>query len=117
MNKKLEFDGSEESQKRFEILHSGFIVGGSLITTKGVTALRRELLILDKLESISEEFPCGKKIPGTDEPARKLSEGERHIIIDGAEFDMLNNYIGAVPWSTGRPARLAIQTLDWLAMA
>jgi len=112
---KFEFDGSELSQKRFEILYVGFLVGGSSSMAKGMTTIRREMSILEKLESISEPFPCGKKIPGYDEEHRKLSEGERSFELDEKEFDILHRYVTEMtPWSAGKSTRLIIDVDDWM---
>lgn len=101
--------------RHFEFCFVGFVLGGSLLDRKGLTILRREMQLFEKLESISEVKPCGKKLVNG-EPDRQLLNGssERQIQIDGPEFDMLYNYIAAVPWQSGSPVRHALETLDWL---
>ena len=106
----------EKAKMHFEFIYDGFIIGGSIVTEKGLTKLRRELGILDKLESISDVYPCGKKVLG-DEPKRKLIDDNTcnyQIHIDEHEFDLLFHYISIVPWSTGKSSRDAVDTLDWL---
>jgi hypothetical protein len=105
----------ENAKKKFEFVHDGFLLGGSMVQTKGLTVMRREMDILNKLESISHPKPCGKKLP-TDEPARALNdEGNLVIHIDAPQFDILFSYITMVPWKTGAPLRDALETIDWLA--
>ena len=104
---------SDELGKRhFEFCFVGFVLGGSLLDKKGMTILRREMQIFEKLESISEEMPCGKKLVNG-EVQRQLVNGGS-IQIDASEFDMLYNYISNVPWQSGTPVRHALETLDWL---
>jgi hypothetical protein len=100
-------------KRHFEFCFVGFVLGGSLLDKKGITVLRREMQLFEKLEAISEVKPCGKKLVNG-EPDRHLVNGGE-MQIDGAEFDMLHNYIAAVPWQTGSPVRHALETLDWLA--
>lgn len=100
------------SSEQFEILYRGFIIGGHLIQQKGLTVLRRELSILKKLEDISKDCECGRLIGGTQEPDREYITGA--ISLDNKEFDLLYSYIASVPWSTGKSARRAVETLDAL---
>lgn len=100
-----------DDDKKFEFIYNGFIIGGSLTQQKGLITLRRELSILDKLESISKDCECGKKILN-DEIQRELIGGE--VDLDQAEIELLKNYIASVPWSSGKPVRDALMTLDWL---
>ena len=101
-----------EDDKKFEFIYNGFLIGGSLTSSKGLVVLRRELSILEKLEKISKDCECGKKVLN-DEPQRELVGGE--VELNPAEHELLINYIGAVPWSTGKSVREALSTLDWLA--
>lgn len=106
----------EVGERHFEFCFVGFILGGSLEQTKGLTRLRKEMQILGKLESISEEMPCGKKLIN-EEPKRQLikKNGQpRQINLDPPEFDILYNYISQVPWQSGNPTRYAVETIDWL---
>jgi hypothetical protein len=81
---------------------------------KGMQVLRSEVAIFEKLESISDLKPCGKKMING-EPERQLrEEGSRQIQLQVSEFDILFNYIAQVPWQTGTPSRNAVETLDWL---
>jgi len=100
-------------KRHFEFCFVGFVLGGSLLDKKGITVLRREMQLFEKLEAISEVKPCGKKLVNG-EADRQLVNGGGEIQIDGAEFDMLHNYISNVPWQTGSPVRHALETLDWL---
>jgi hypothetical protein len=100
--------------RHFEFCFVGFVLGGSLLDRKGITILRREMQLFEKLEAISEVKPCGKKLVNGEADRQLLKEGERQLQIDGAEFDMLYNYIAAVPWQSGSPVRHALDTLDWL---
>lgn len=104
----------ELGKRHFEFCFVGFVLGGSLPNTKGMTILRRELAVFEKLESISELKPCGKKM-ANGEPERQLKEeGSRTLRLEPAEFDLLYNYMTEVPWQTGTPTRNALETLDWM---
>ncbi len=109
----LKFGTEDVDKRRFEYIYDGFIIGGSLPvnSSKNIQILRRELRLLTKLESISEEYPCGKKVY-QDEPKRKTIGGE--ISLPDDEFDLLVNYIAAVPWNSGNPARWALEAIDWM---
>jgi hypothetical protein len=100
-------------KRHFEFCFVGFVLGGSLLDRKGITVLRREMQLFEKLESISEPMPCGKKLVNG-EVQRQLVKGGGEIQIDGAESDMLYNYISNVPWQAGTPVKHALETLDWL---
>jgi|SRR6187551_2222055 len=114
VTKKFELTkGVEQDEKRFEFIYNGFIIGGTLVQQKGLPILRRELAILDKLVAISKDCECGKKII-QDEVQRELIEGTSSFELDRAEYELLNQYIGSVPWSTGKAVRNALETLDWL---
>jgi hypothetical protein len=106
----LTFD-DELGKRHFEFCFVGFVLGGSLLDKKGITILRREMQLFEKLEAISETMPCGKKLVNG-EPQRQFTSGEMQI--DASECDMLYNYISMVPWQTGSPVRHALETLDWL---
>ena len=101
--------------RHFEFCFVGFCLGGSLAEKKGVSVLRTELALFEKLESISELMPCGKTLVNG-EPQRQLVNGASRpqVQITPQEFDLLYHYIGAVPWQTGSPGRHALETLDWL---
>lgn len=103
----------KDGPMHFEFLFEGFVLGGSIEKVKGLTALRNEIRILDKLESISETYPCDKKLP-TGEFARFLSSGEKELEFNNVELEMIQRYMSLVPWTTGQPARNAIKTIDWL---
>jgi hypothetical protein len=114
MTKKFELTkGVEQDEKRFEFLYEGFIIGGTLVQSKGLPVLRRELAILDKLMNISKDCECGKKII-QDETKRELLEGTQTFEFDRMEYELVNQYIGSVPWSTGKSLRNALETIDWL---
>jgi hypothetical protein len=104
----------ELGKRHFEFCFVGFILGGSMQEKKGISVLRREMILFEKLESISELKPCGKKLPNG-EPERQLTGSE--IEIDMNEHDMLYNYILLVPWQTGTPTRNALETIDWLIIS
>lgn len=104
----------EKGKKRFEFCFVGFVLGGSLQQTKGMTVLRNEVTIFEKLESISDLKPCGKKMVNGESERQLKEEGNREIQINIPEFDLLFNYIAQVPWQTGTPSRNALDTLDWL---
>lgn len=109
----LNFEG-DQGKKRFEFCFVGFVLGGSLQEKKGMQILRNEVAIFEKLESISDLKPCGKKMMNG-EPERQLkAEGNKDIQLSMPEFDLLYNYIVQVPWQTGTPARNAVAVLDWL---
>jgi hypothetical protein len=104
----------ELGKRHFEFCFVGFVMGGCLQQTKGLSILRRELGVFEKLEAISDLKPCGKKM-GNGEPERQLKEdGSRQLRLDPPEFDMLHNYLTEVPWQAGTPCRHALETIDWL---
>lgn len=101
--------------RHYEFCFVGFVLGGCLQQQKGIPILRREVAIFEKLETISDLKPCGKKLVNG-EPERQLKpDGPRQIHLDGAEYDLLYNYIAAVPWQSGTPTKWAVETIDWLA--
>jgi len=105
-------------KRHFEFCFVGFVLGGSLLDKKGLTVLRREMQLFEKLEAISEVKPCGKKLVNGEADRQLVNGGDllhAEIQIDGAEFDMIYAYISNVPWQTGSPVRHALETLDWLA--
>jgi hypothetical protein len=109
----LDFN-NDKGKMLFEFTYEGFIIGGSLIQKKSLSIMRREMSLMGKFESISHEYPCGKKIVA-DEPKRSLNdEGNLTIHVDIPEFDILYQYITNVPWSTGLPVKRALETIDWL---
>lgn len=110
----LHFD-DDLGARHFEFCFVGFVLGGSLQDKKGMTVLRREVALFEKLESISEPKKCGKKMING-EPERQVKPGQQ-IAIDPTEFDLLYGYLSIVPWQTGTPARHALETLDWLVEA
>ena len=113
----LKFINDELSKKRFEVLLHGLVVLGNQNTSKGLTVLKTELSILDKLEGISKPCECGKTLPGGKESDRELNfefEETLEFTLSDQEFDLLYDYISKVPWAIGAPSRLAIATLDWL---
>ncbi len=97
----------------FEFIFEGFVLGGSIEKVKGLTALRNEIRILDKLESISECYPCEKKLP-TGELARFLSPSPIELEFNNIELEMIQRYMSLVPWTTGQPTRNAIKVYDWI---
>lgn len=116
--RQLKFTNDDLSKKRFEILLHGLVVMGNQTAQKGLTILRMEINLLDKLEAISAPCECGKKLPGSKETDRELKfedELPLTVIIADNEYELLSDYIGKVPWSIGESSRLALKTLDWLA--
>lgn len=109
----LSFEG-DLGKRRFEFCFVGFVLGGSLLDKKGLPVLRRELGLFEKLESISEPKPCGKKMVNG-EPERQL-KADGALVLDLAppELDMLFSYVGLVPWQSGTPTRNALEVIDWL---
>ena len=109
----LNFD-DEKGKRHFEFCFVGFVLGGSMQQTKGMNVLRLEVALFEKLETVSELKPCGKKMVNG-EPERQLKkDGPKAMQITVHEFDILYNYIAQVPWQTGTPSRNALDTLDWL---
>lgn len=109
----LDFN-DELGPQHFEFCFVGFVFGGSIHDKKGIVVLRRELQLFEKLESISELKPCGKKM-SNGEPERQLNpNGMKQIEVDAPEVDMLYNYLTIVPWATGTPTKKALNTIDWL---
>ena len=112
----LHFDG-EFADKYFQIVYEGFMVGGSIERNKGLSILRKEMKILEKLETISEVFPCGKMLPINDEPCRKLIGTEQEVTFDKSELELISKYMGMVPWTTGKSVRNALEVIDWVDAA
>ena len=107
----LHFD-DDSWRSAFEFCFVGFVLGGSLQDKKGMTVLRREVALFEKLERISDPKPCGKKMINGE--AERQVKPASAIEIDATEFDLLYGYLSIVPWQTGTPARHALETLDWL---
>ena len=112
----LRFD-DDLGSRHFEFCFVGFVLGGSLQQQKGLTVLRREVALFEKLELISEPKPCGKKMVNG-EAERKLKNGDTIgpmvLSLEASEFDLLYNYLAQVPWQTGTPTKHAVETIDWL---
>jgi hypothetical protein len=112
----LRFD-DDLGARHFEFCFVGFVLGGSLQQQKGLTVLRREVALFEKLELISEPKPCGKKMVNG-EPERTLKNGDAVgpmvLSLEASEFDLLYNYLAQVPWQTGTPTKHAVETIDWL---
>lgn len=109
----LKFD-DELGKRHFEFMFVGFVLGGCVQQQKGMQVLRREVALFEKLESISELKPCGKKLV-SGEPDRQLQEdGPRQLQISMEEYDLLVGYMGQVPWQSGTPTKYAVETIDWL---
>ena len=112
----LRFD-DDLGARHFEFCFVGFVLGGSLQQQKGLTVLRREVALFEKLELINEPKPCGKKMVNG-EPERTLKNGDAVgpmvLSLEASEFDLLYNYVAQVPWQTGTPTRYAVETIDWL---
>jgi hypothetical protein len=98
-------------KRHFEFCFVGFVLGGSMQDKKNMTVLRREVALFEKLESVSELKPCGKKLVNG-EPERQLTGDE--LELDAVEYDLLYGYISITPWQSGTPAKHALETLDWL---
>jgi hypothetical protein len=113
----LTFD-DELGRRHFEFLFVGFVLGGSLQQIKGMTVLRQEVALFEKLESISELRPCGKKLVNG-EPERQLKNGDgrQQLHLTPHEYDLLYTYIGQVPWQSGTATKYAVEALDWLERA
>jgi hypothetical protein len=104
----------DRGKMHFEFCFVGFVLGGSMQQTKGMQVLRTEVSLFEKLETVSDLKPCGKKMVNG-EPERQLKvEGNRQLQIHVTEYDLLFNYMAQVPWQTGTPSRNALDTLDWL---
>lgn len=106
----------DAGRRHFEFCFVGFVLGGSMQDKKGMTVMRREVVLFEKLESISDLKPCGKKM-ANGEAERQLKKGEddpKTLEMTLDELDMLHNYLIAVPWQSGTPTRQALETIDWL---
>lgn len=110
----LTFD-DDLGKRHFEFVFVGFVLGGSLQEKKGMQVLRTEVAIFEKLEAVSDLMPCGKKLVNG-EPQRQLKNGDgsKQLHLTPHEYDLLYNYIAAVPWQSGGPVRFAVETIDWL---
>jgi hypothetical protein len=112
---RLSFE-DDHGKRHFEFCFVGFVLGGSMQDKKGMVVMRREVVLFEKLESISDLKPCGKKM-ANGEAERQLKKGEddpKAIDVTLDEMDMLYNYLTAVPWQSGTPTRQALETIDWL---
>jgi len=110
-------DFSDEfGKRRFEFCFVGFVLGGSLQQTKGMRVLRTEVALFEKLESISEPKPCGKKLANGEADRQLKADLSKQIQIDMIEYDMLYNYLCAVPWQAGSAGKYALETIDWLQL-
>ena len=105
----------ERGKIHFEFCFVGFVLGGSLQDKKGMQVLRTEVGLFEKMETISELKPCGKKMINGEPERQLIVDGARQIHVHATEFDLLFNYIAQVPWNSGTPARNAVETLDWLS--
>ena len=104
-------------KRHFEFCFVGYVLGGSLQQKKGMSVLKVEVGLFEKLEAISELMPCGKKLVNG-EPQRQLKPGENLTVrLDAQEYDLLANYMAEVPWQSGTPTKHAVEALDWLARA
>jgi hypothetical protein len=111
----LNFD-DELGARHFDFCFTGFVLGGSMQqTSKGMTVLRTEVALFEKLESLSELKPCGKKLANGEPDRRLKADGNHSLHLDPTEYDLLFNYLAAVPWQSGTPTKYAVETLDWLA--
>jgi hypothetical protein len=109
----LHFD-DDLGTRHFEFCFVGFVLGGSLQDKKGMTVLRREVSLFEKLEAISEPLPCGKKLVNGEPERRLTADGSRQLDLDPPEFDLLYGYVSIVPWQSGTPTKHAVEVLDWL---
>jgi hypothetical protein len=110
----LSFD-DESGARHFEFCFIGFVLGGSIQERKGMQVLRTEVGLFEKLESVSDLKPCGKKmINGEPERQLKNGDGSKQLHLEASEYDLLYTYMAAVPWQSGTPTRNAVETLDWL---
>jgi len=109
----LNFD-DDLGKRHFEFVFVGFVLGGSIQQTKGMQVLRREVALFEKLETVSEPKPCGKKLVNGEVERQLKEEGNKQLVIDTSEYDILYNYLGGVPWQTGTPSKYALETIDWL---
>ena len=113
----LNFD-DEQGKRHFEFVFVGFVLGGSLQEKKGMQVLRAEVALFEKLESISDLKPCGKKlVNGEADRQLKNGDGSKQLQISLQEYDLIYHYVAAVPWQTGSPAKHALETIDWLERA
>jgi hypothetical protein len=113
----LTFD-DELGARHFEFCFVGFILGGSLQEKKGMSLLRTEVGLFEKLELISDLKPCGKKlVNGERDRQLQNGEGSKQLHLTSQEYDLLYNYLSQVPWQAGTPAKHALETIDWLDRA
>jgi hypothetical protein len=105
----------ELGRRHYEFCFVGFVLGGSMQQQKGMALLRTEVALFEKLETIGDLKPCGKKMVNG-ELERQLKNGDepKQLHLTAQEFDLLYNYIAQVPWLTGTPAKHAVETIDWL---
>jgi hypothetical protein len=100
MKRRVMFDGSEASVRRFEYLYEGFCVGGTILANqaKGQAdfdgAGRRGAKLARKLKAISAQDD-GKQYPNG-APARALLGGD--LLLEQAELELLERHVKVMPW-------------------
>lgn len=118
MVRTLTFEDSDLGRARFETIFRGLIIMGNQNTQKGLSVLTRELALLDALEAISQPCACGRLVAGTKEPDRELlaraTPDPLVVQLDDQQFDLLYQYVSAVPWAIGASSRSAVRVLAWL---
>jgi hypothetical protein len=120
MTRILRFTDDDLSKKRFEYIFHGLFILGNQNTQKGLSVLRLEIELLDKIEFISKPCDCGKTVGGSKELDRELdftTDVAKEIRLNDNEFDLLYDYISKVPWSIGSSSREALKTLEWIKNA
>lgn len=112
----LTFDDSARSQKRFELLYSAILMGGSDGQRKGgIEMIRREARMLDALDagSVLNDDPKAAPFP-SNEPPRLVRPGA--VKLDQPDFDVLLQRVKDTPWLP-KFARDVVNTVDWLTAA
>jgi len=107
MKKTLVFAPDTVSERRFNFLYKGFLLGQ--IERKNIEILRCEGRILDKLEAIS------KASNNSNDMTRTLT-APAILELEQAEIALIQQYILSVAWVPA-VSRSVVDLIDWLAAA
>lgn len=116
MKRLLQFDGSEKSRERSQILHQSLYVGPALVKdqTRSVDSARHLMKVLDKFDAISQQTEDSY---GGEDKAREIT-CEVVLALDTPEWDLVVKYMEAMVQhaKTGK-LRACIDCFDWIKAA
>ena len=96
--KTLIFEGTEEHEEIFTLLHQGFLFGQPEGGLRGIGPRRTAVRLLEHFEAISEPVEDDGKplrFKATGDEVRKLVGGGGTMELEGNEFDMLRSHFEA----------------------